>query len=152
MCSYCLPNPRSFCKIHFPSVVQYFLVAWPMMRVQCGFVFNIAWNLRLSCKKKKFLVLMHDLSCISHLNIMALSTIFHQQPNSCLLDQCFSDYGSWPHLGPQSIILGLRNKLARQFIYKGFWKIYKKSKVGLQSNCFYYILGAIPHFMLSVVY
>jgi len=42
--------PRSFCKIHFPSVVQCYLVhwlnnlfiAWPMMRVQRGFVFNIA--------------------------------------------------------------------------------------------------------------
>jgi len=53
MCSYCLPNPRSFCKIHFPSVVQCYLVhwlnilsiTWPMMRVQHGFVFNIAWNL-----------------------------------------------------------------------------------------------------------
>ena len=36
-----------------PSIVQCYLVhwlnilsiAWPMMRVQCGFVFNIAWNL-----------------------------------------------------------------------------------------------------------
>ena len=43
-------NPRSFCKIHFPSVVQCYLVhwliilliAWPMLRVQRGFVFNIA--------------------------------------------------------------------------------------------------------------
>jgi len=26
MCSYCLPNPRSFCKINFPSVVQCYLV------------------------------------------------------------------------------------------------------------------------------
>ena len=28
MCSYCLPNPRSFCKIHFPSLVQCYLVHW----------------------------------------------------------------------------------------------------------------------------
>ena len=53
MCSCCFPNPHSFCKIHLPSVVQcclvhwlnLLLIAWPMMRVQCGFVFNIAWNL-----------------------------------------------------------------------------------------------------------
>ena len=57
---YCLLNPRSFCKIHFPSIVQYylvhwlniFLIAWPMMRLQRGFVFKIAWNLWCSFWKK----------------------------------------------------------------------------------------------------
>ena len=64
MCSYCLPNPCSFCKTHYPSVVQCYLVhwlnilfiAWPVMRVQRGFVFYIAWNLwglKLWCQVTK---------------------------------------------------------------------------------------------------
>jgi len=28
MCSYCFPNPHSFYKIHFPSVMQCYLVHW----------------------------------------------------------------------------------------------------------------------------
>jgi len=59
---FCLPNPRSFCKIHFPSVVQCYLVqwlnilsiAWPMVRVQRGFVFNIAWTLFWNWKATRY--------------------------------------------------------------------------------------------------
>ena len=63
MCSYCIPNHRSFCKIHcslilsarsiVPSVAKCYLVHWlnilsiaqHMMRVQRGVMFHIAWNL-----------------------------------------------------------------------------------------------------------
>ena len=70
MCSYCLPNPHSFYKIHclFPSVVQCYLVhwlnilsiAWPMMRVQHGFVFNIARNLWGLLLNKKFCIMRQN--------------------------------------------------------------------------------------------
>jgi len=41
MCSYCLLNPRSFCKIYFPSVVQcYLLVYWLN-------ILSIAWPFSL---------------------------------------------------------------------------------------------------------
>ena len=52
MCSYCLPNPRSFCKIHcslncavLPCALVKYLVnrmAYDESRLQHGFVFNIA--------------------------------------------------------------------------------------------------------------
>ena len=53
VCSYCLPNTRSFCKFYCSSIVQCYLVHWlnilsivqPMVRVQRGVMFYIAWNL-----------------------------------------------------------------------------------------------------------
>jgi len=75
MCSYCLPNPRSFCKIHFPSVMQCYivhwliivLIAWPMMRVQRGFMFktkildNIIENRELIEPHQAFFILKNCL-------------------------------------------------------------------------------------------
>jgi len=59
-----------------PSVVQCYLVhwlnilsiAWPVMRVQRGFVFNIAWNLWGLIKKKKFISMFFSLhfTCLFH--------------------------------------------------------------------------------------
>ena len=62
MCSYCLPNPRSLCKIQLPSVVQCYLVHWlnilsitrPMMRVTAWFrVQHCLKPLRHSEKKNR---------------------------------------------------------------------------------------------------
>ena len=53
MYSYCLPNPSSFCRIDCSLNCAEFLVHWlnilsiaqPMMRVQSGVMFHVAWNL-----------------------------------------------------------------------------------------------------------
>jgi len=47
-------------------------------------------------------------------------------PSACGIEQGFSSCGSWPQMGSQNVILGLRNQLAWQIRYNNFCKIYKK--------------------------
>jgi len=47
-------------------------------------------------------------------------------PSAYGIEQGFSNYGSWPQVGSQNVILWLRNQLAWQIRYNNFCKIYKK--------------------------
>ena len=113
MCSYCLPNPRSFCKIHFPSVVQYYLVHWLN-------IFLIAWRIKKSKKRGK-----SEGKILYHCNLICVSTKHGMQGSlRCLKFYTFTTVETY-FLSPNCCETQIKNyQTSKDFFYRNVISIF----------------------------